>query len=677
MRRAGLFGTSPCDRTPVLRTVFVFVFVLAGLAAPAHSQIVADVVDLGANGEGVVVHPTSGRFYVAVPNGIQVYDVATLVRITTIALPAHYSASYDLAIHAGANRLYAVGLNGTHVIDLASNAVLASLDVKGMEVSLNETTNRVYVAAYVPYPYSDPYAVRVLDGATNTWLPDIILGAPGASKTVHLAADAGTNRIYITYTGDNDLRVLDGATHAELGRVNLPAIGSVAVDPSTGRAYVNRDYDDVAVIEGTPPVQTALIADAGQDLHLNPVTRRLFGLVSRTPGSVVRFADMDANRVTGYLYLDGGLNDLGVHPQLGRLYGSHHAGAETWRNRLSVIQDVSPAGPPPPAALPAVIAAIDLPEDGRGVAVNNVTGRLYVGVAGGVAVYNAASLAPEGFVDLASGSYLPPIYDVVVDEQRNRIYAAGLSETWAISGVNSQVAGSVTGGDELAVNPANGRLYIGDHSSYQGVPDRLRIYDGLTLASIRTVDLGTSIYYQSVHVAVNPTIGYAYCTYSLDGKLRIVSPATDGIVQTIEYAEAGLIAVNPATNRVYVDVEKAGQEGTVVLDGVTHAELGFFEDVGGLLAVNPLTGRLYSTSSSTLFRSADAGTGAVLGRVFIDGGVRDVAVGHHLERLYVTHSGSPAIWEKKLYVIQDTQTLPPPPPPPDLVPTYLPLVLRS
>jgi DNA-binding beta-propeller fold protein YncE len=636
----------------VVVLVVAFAAVLS-TGSPAGAQIILAVLDLGKDGGGVAVNPDTNRIYVAVTGQLNVYDAQSHALVTTIPLPQNYSPCYDVAVNMTTNRIYAVGLR-TYVIDGNSNTVLQKLDKKGNEVVVNPTTNRIYSAGMVSYPYTDPYLVYVLDGATNTWLPDINLGSVGSFEFIHLAVNPSTNRVYIAFTGDNDLRVLEGNTHAEITRVHLENIGYVAVNPDTNRVYVGTSYVDAAVLDGTTHAQVGTIARIGSQLRLNRLTNRIYGVWAASPGYVLRVADLATNSQVGYVYLDGNLANYDVHIGLGKLFATHASSPATWAKKMTIIQDASPTSPAPTPSPPCIIATLDLPEDGDGVAVNTATNRVYVGVDGGLAVFEAATLAPLPFIDLSSDTYQPPIYDVGVDVIRNQIYAVSVSQTYVINGANNQVIGQLGGGNELAVNPNNGRVYIADDAVWLGDPDRLRIYDGVTLALIRTINLGTSSYFQSGHVAVNPTTGYAYCTYSLDDDLRIISPTTDDVSQTIDYTSIGTVAVNPTTNRLYVWISRSGQSGALILDGNTHAELGMIQGISGQLETNQQTNRLYGYTGYTLFRAYDGTSGALLSRVFLDGQIRDYAVHPGLSRLYATHYDYPAEWAKKVAVIQDT-----------------------
>ena len=625
-----------------------------GVSLPVGAQVIVGVVDLGENGGAVAANPNTHLVYVAVTGKLKVYDAQTHALVTTISLPQNYSACYAIEVNTVTNRIYAVGFR-TYVIDGNTHAVLQNLDKRGRDIAVNTATNRVYIGNIVLSPYADPYLIHVLDGADNTWLPDINLGNVASFEYIYLDTDPATNRVYVAFTGDDDLRVLDGNSHAEVARVHLADIGNVAVNPTTNRIYVRTSYEGAVVLDGTTHAQIGTIPKISGRLRLNPLTNHIYGWASRSPGYILQIADGATNAVADNVYLDGNLENYGLSTTLGKVFALHASWPSAWAKKMTVIQDVSSTGPVP-SPVPDLLTTLDLPEDADAVAVNSVTNRVYVGVDGGLRVFDALTLASLPFINLATDSYAPPIYDVGVDEAQNRIYAVSVSRTYVINGANNQKLGELAGGNKIAVNPNNGRVYITDDAVWLGDPDRLRIYDGRTLAHIRTIDLGTSSYYQHSRVAVNPTTGYAYCTYSLDDNLRIISPTTDDVVQTIDYSSSGDIAVNPTTNRVYVWVSRSGQYGALVLDGNTHEEVepGMIQGISGKLVVNPLLDRLYSTSSRTLFQVHDATSGQLLGRLFLDDTTGDYALHPILSRLYAIMAS------RKLAVIQDSGGQPTP-----------------
>ena len=641
-----------------LGALVVVLIVLAGFAPGpgAQAQAILEVINLGVNGGGVGVNSTTHRAYVAVSGQINVYNTETHALVTTIALPQNYVACDDVAVNPNTNRIYAVGFR-TYVIDGNTNTVLQNFDVRGHDVAVNPTTNRIYVALWGYSPLPDPNFVRVLDGATNTWLSDIVLGSGAIMDEVHLAVNPTTDRVYITFGGDDDLRVLNGTTHAEITRVHLADIGYVAVDPSTNRIYVESGSTGVVVLDGVTHAQLGVIPRLTGRLRLNPLTNRLYGADFAWVGYVIRVADLAANSVIEHVYLEGTLQNYDTDASLGKLLATHSSYPSGWAKKMTIIQDASPTSPAPVPPLPREIAVVSLPAQGLSVCVNKGTNRVYVGVHGGVAVYDAATLASLGYINL-SGQFVPYIDAIGVDETLNRIYAVSDSRTYVVNGANHLVIGEIGGGDEIGVNSANGRVYIADESIYTSVPDVLRIYDGATLSLLNTISLGTSIYKYEMYVGVNPATGYAYFTHSWSDDLYIVSPETNAVAQQIDYSSSATIAVNPVTNRVYVWASRSGKSGTVVLDGDSHAELALFDTGTGQLAVNPQSDRLYVRVDTTVLQIFGGASGNSLGNVFLDGGIADYAVHPALARLYAIHSSSPADWAGKLSVVQDSGGVP-------------------
>jgi len=677
----------------IRRLLFVLIVSLTFLATgvvrcPAtHAQAIVSVVDLGNNGGGVAVNPITDRVYVAVAGQLSVYNAQTHTLITTIPLPQNYVACSDVAVNVSTNRIYVTGFR-TYIVDGNSNTVLANLNQQGSELAVNPVTNRIYITDYAYHSSSGPFVVRVLDGANNTWLPDIPIASSSSYQEVHLAVNPAANRVYVTFTGDDDLRVLDANTHGEVSRVDFSTVGYVTVNPRTGWIYVGIGTDGVAVLDGASFVRLATIPKLSGRLRLNPRTDRLYGADSASLGTVFRIADLASNRVTGYVYLEGSIANFDVHPESGKIFAPHQSYPAEWAKKMTIIQDVSPFSPAPVPPPPRLIAKVDLPADGQGVGVNTVTNRVYVGLSGGLAVYDAVTLAPLSYIDLTPGGLQPYVEDVGVDEVRNRIYTVSDGGAYVIDGATGAFIGRITGGDRVAVNSANGRVYIADMSPYIGVPDVVRIYDGPTLTSVHTIKLGSPSTLQSVSVAVNPTTGFAYATYSFGGNLHIISPATDDVVQEIDYSSSGLMAVNPVTNRIYVTASRGEQSGIVVLDGNTHAELVWLSDTYGKLATNPQTNRLYGTSGTglTVFSIGDGTSGAILGHAFVDGNTWDYAVHPGLARLYVAYATERNALARALAVIQDAGGAPTPTPTvtptrrPPITPTawlYLPVLWRN
>lgn len=672
----------------VLALVLAALLLLPLLPATlSTAQSPLDVVELGKRSGGLAADWSSGLVWVAVEGQLLAYDAATLTRSAEIALPNNYYPCSDVAVNSLTGRIYVASYARTYVVDANTQTVLANLSQGGSDLVVNPLTNRVYMA----YSSNRSYFLRVLNGADNTWLPDVPIATTTSYSGywVRVAVDVVLNRIYVTYSENDTLFVLDGISHQQLAQMTLEDIGYVAVDSNTRRLYVETKTG-VEVFDSYTLDRLGLIQGLHGPLAVCPWNKRIYGAEYITGGFTgLRSASLASNRVVGTLLLQGYNSHLAVDPTTGRVFVTQGDPAER-RTQMRVIQDQSMTAPAPLPPLPRVVGAVTLPSDGEGIAVSPATNRIYVGVTGGVVVYDAITLAQLAYANLSDAYNVPRPGHIAVDENRGRVYVldGGLR---AMDLAGNLLPGKGPGGDSLAVNPTNGKVYVGYASPFLGHRDVVFVVDGPSLTTVKTVDLGTSIYFQSVTVAVNPTTGFAYATYSADDNLHIISPTTDDVVQEIGYDSAGSIAINPVTNRVYVQATSGGKAGVVVLDGSTHSQVGFFQYFPGQIVVNTSTNRLYGRAGTgyELFTMADGTSGTVLAYALVDGDVWDFTVHPGLSRLYATVATELYGWAKKLVVIQDQGLVPEPTPSatptrtavpvPRFTPTdwlYLPTLLR-
>jgi YVTN family beta-propeller protein len=137
---------------------------------------------------------------------------------------------------------------------------------------------------------------------------------------------------------------------------------------------------------------------------------------------------------------------------------------------------------------------------------------------------------------------------------------------------------------EVAVDATRDRIYVGG--------DGLAVIDGSTNSVIATAPtiVGTP-------VAVNPATNRLYVMRFIDSSVSVVDGETLTLVNTIIPPGGGHelrgLAVNPATNRVYVS--DSGANKVWVIDGATNVVVAGIA-VGPIptdIAVNPVTNRVY------------------------------------------------------------------------------------
>jgi YVTN family beta-propeller protein len=263
---------------------------------------------------------------------------------------------------------------------------------------------------------------------------------------------------------------------------------------------------------------------------------------------------------------------------------------------------------------------------------------------------------------------------IEVDPVANRIYTGYSRPVRVLDAATGNEVGqineSIYGDNEIALNPSNHKLYLADWSTIIGTPDRVRIFDTRTLGEIGRVDLGLSQNIQRIGVAVNPVTGMAYATYNGDGSIAFIDGQSNQIVMQFQLPEQAQkwVAVNPATNRVYVKCT----DGVVVLDGTSGARLGVIPGQWDI-AVNKDANRIYLAQNRE-FRVVDGWTNAIVGQLQLpkykgSGGLDSLPT---LGRVYVALGN-----DKDVVVIQDVGGQPPATPSrlPNAV--HLPVMLRS
>lgn len=209
-------------------------------------------VPVGSRPISLDVNPSTNKVYVAnLDDGtVSVIDGASHGS-TTITVGGNPTG---VAVNSTTNRVY-VGNSGSDsvtVIDGSADSVLTSVplfsgaDPHGLGVAVNEMTNRIYVANY-----QDPgtgTTVSVIDGATNTEIDTD--GNPGNGLTrINVGtAPAGitvnpiTNRVYVSTSSSNVVKVINGATHSVVATVPVSQPAGLSVDTDENLVYVVAEF---------------------------------------------------------------------------------------------------------------------------------------------------------------------------------------------------------------------------------------------------------------------------------------------------------------------------------------------------------------------------------------------------------------------------------------------------
>jgi ABC-type transport system substrate-binding protein/DNA-binding beta-propeller fold protein YncE len=283
------------------------------------------------------------------------------------------------------------------------------------EIAVNSTTDRAYVAVGNGVD-NGSFHVSVREGTAT--IADIPAGAGDASTgPTHMAVNEATNRAYVTHTGSNFARAIDGVTSSSLGTFATGAYPEgIVANPATNRLYIaNSNSGSVWVFDTAADANFAMAAipipgsGAGiTNLYLAfaPPDR----LYVTAPGlNKIFVVDTDTNGVVDEFAVPGTPSSIVASATTNRLYVK--------RDGTSDIAAID-------ATTGAVLATIALPGPPIDLALNPSLARLYVTTSGG---------EPDALV--------------VIDTSTNTVL--GLRQDLGATTLHT-----------VAVNPANGRIYV-------------------------------------------------------------------------------------------------------------------------------------------------------------------------------------------------------------------------
>ena len=166
------------------------------------------IATLSPGGLGVAVDPGLGRLYATNSAQVTVFDTASLQQVAKISAPSGtgwWGIAVDPVRHLG--YLGDLGGHGVTVVDLATNAVVTTIDVGGpvrFAIATDPANGRVFAATDTA-----PGRLSVIDASTNTVARTVTVG----SYPSHIAP-ASASTVYVSDLGSNDLATVDPGTGA-------------------------------------------------------------------------------------------------------------------------------------------------------------------------------------------------------------------------------------------------------------------------------------------------------------------------------------------------------------------------------------------------------------------------------------------------------------------------------
>jgi YVTN family beta-propeller protein len=191
----------------------------------------------------------------------------------------------------------------------------------------------------------------------------------------------------------------------------------------------------------------------------------------------------------------------------------------------------------------------------------------------------------------------------------------------------------------------------------------------LAATPIATVHVGTL----PTGIAVNPATNRIYVANTNDGTVSVINGATNAVVATITVGSSPFgVAVNPVTNGIYVSWYNF-DGSLVVINGATNQVITDIplQHNSLYLAVNTVTNRIYvaNQSGNAVGNSNDDGslsvvdgaTNTVLANVTVGAFLEGVAVDEQTQRVYINNliTGLVSVFDAKKNVLARKITLPP------------------
>jgi len=310
------------------------------------------------------------------------------------------------------------------------------------------------------------------------------------------------------------------------------------------------------------------------------------------------------------------------------------------------------------AANLTAVATITLDKIPESMAINEETNRVYVSAERALTVIDGATDEIEREIPLEFTASA-----LAVNPKTNRIFVSGdasvgFGDTLVIDGYSHEVVGKIPCrayySYEIAVNPATNTVYIADIATIMGYPDSIEVYDGKTFEHKASIEIPTSIEYETIEkvgIAVNPETNRLYATWTGKQALYLIDGGTNEIIQTTPLNDSfsTKLIVNPSTNRVYTCHQILAESySNMALDGQSLNEVTKCQIEPQ--AVNPTQNLLYATKYTTEYKTVyvlNGTTHETLGSLEVENGINDLAANPNTGKIYLTHKAY-----KQISVIQ-------------------------
>lgn len=300
----------------------------------ATSDTVLAVIDAGLNYSHIMAwwpghleyNSANDRVYVTCGSSIYIYDGLSNAQDTVLVLGEGYS---DLEYVPATNLMYVTGM-GINILDGATDSVLASHQGNYDGRLFRYRPTNLVLAAH-------GWADSVLFMSGTAFIDSVRV--PGMTGESRFAANEARGKIYVSLTGDNQVAILDAASHAVIKTVGVAARPqAMAYSPVSDEIYVACLYSDsLTVIRGVDDSVSCVYLGAGSDsvsaVIYNSFLNRIY--CADENGGTVKVVNPAAKNVEGTVSLGpaGQTRPVAmIEGDSGRVFT-----ANSWNSTISVV----------------------------------------------------------------------------------------------------------------------------------------------------------------------------------------------------------------------------------------------------------------------------------------------------------------------------------------------------
>ena len=207
---------------------------------------------------------------------------------------------------------------------------------------------------------------------------------------------------------------------------------------------------------------------------------------------------------------------------------------------------------------------------------------------------------------------------VVVNSKNNRVFVSnGQSLTVSvIDGATDQILGTMITGHtptDIAINAVKNEVWVCESDAGGNI--YVEVFDGNTFALLKSIPAGSGI----GRIAVHPHLNRVYVANDFSNFLTVIDGGQKKIVASISLDCSPFgVAVNTATQRVYVGTEGCASGSVYVIDANTNGVLATIATTGvsmNYASVDQNHNRVYFTDDVTGLYAIDGNTNTVIGQV--------------------------------------------------------------